>query len=128
MKTPNSLFQQTWFLLTMIGIWIVTYFTARGLLENMELAIGLRTIIAVLPILPFGFSLYLIFLQIRTLDELQMRIQLDALALAFPLAMILLMVLGLLGQALDLSYERHVWHYLPICYFIGLTVAQRRYQ
>ena len=128
MKKNIPLFQQTWFLLTVAGAWIVTYFMARGLLENTELSVWLRTIIALFPILPFGFGLYLIFVNIRTLDELHLRVQLEALALAFPLAMVSLMLLGLVGQALDLSIERHVWHYLPICYFIGLTLAWRRYQ
>ncbi len=33
----------------------------------------------------------------------------------------------LVGQALDLTLERHVWFYLPMFYFIGLSVAWRRY-
>jgi hypothetical protein len=84
--------------------------------------------VALLPILPFGYFLYLIALGIRTMDELHIRVQLEALALAFPLAILLLMTLGLVGQALDLSYERHVWHYLPVCYFLGLAIAWRRYR
>ncbi|GAB4582024.1 MAG: hypothetical protein Fur0022_47760 [Anaerolineales bacterium] len=128
MKTLASLYQQTWFLFTVFAIWIVTYFGARGLLENTSTAIWVRTIIALIPILPFSLTLYVLFVQIRTLDELHVRVQLEALALAFPLAMVLLMVLGLVGQALDLTYERHVWHYLPICYFIGLSLAWRRYR
>jgi hypothetical protein len=38
------------------------------------------------------------------------------------------MVFGLLGEALDLTLERHVWFYLPIFYFVGLALAWRRYQ
>ena len=69
---------------------------------------------------------------VRQLDELEQRIQLEALAFAFPLAMILLLTLGLLEIAIqlppeDLSY-RHVWAMLPVLYFIGLIVANRRYQ
>jgi heme A synthase len=65
------------------------------------------------------------------MDELQRRIQLEALAVAFPLAILLLMTLGLLQRAIHLPFEdwsyAHVWAYLPIFYFIGLVVANRRY-
>jgi hypothetical protein len=52
----------------------------------------------------------------------------QALAIAFPLSILFLMVFGLLGEALDLTLERHVWFYLPIFYFAGLALAWRRYQ
>jgi len=127
MKNKELFLQKDWLVLVVLAIWILTYFLARALLENMQLAMWLRTVVALIPILPFGFFLYLIFLQIRGMDELHLRVQLEALALAFPLAIVLLMTLELVGQALDLSYERHVWHYLPLCYFLGLSIAWRRY-
>ena len=44
----------------------------------------------------------------------------------------LLMVLGLLQLAVDLSQDdwsyRHLWMLLPLFYFIGLAVAWRRYR
>lgn len=53
-------------------------------------------------------------------------------ALAFPMATVALMVLGLLEIAVhlppeDLSY-RHVWALMPMMYFLGLGIARRRYQ
>ncbi len=36
------------------------------------------------------------------------------------------MVLGLLGEVLNLPLERHEWFYLPVFYFVGLVVAMRR--
>jgi hypothetical protein len=69
---------------------------------------------------------------IRNLDELQRRIQLEALAIAFPCAIVSIMALGFVERIVplsmhDLSY-RHVWPYLSFFYFIGLATAQRRYQ
>ena len=68
---------------------------------------------------------------IRRLDELQRRIQLEALAVGFPLTMLILMTLGFL-QRVDLlphalSTIRDVWIVLPVAYGIGLLVARRRY-
>lgn len=64
-------------------------------------------------------------------DELERRIQLEALAFAFACSFALLMGLGLLELVVrlppqDLSY-RHVWAMLPIFYFGGLALARRRY-
>jgi len=54
------------------------------------------------------------------------------LAFAFPMAILLLMVLGLLQLAIPLSPEdwsyRHVWSFLPLFYFAGLALAWRKYK
>jgi hypothetical protein len=51
---------------------------------------------------------------------------------AFPLTMLLLMILALLQRAVILRFEdwsyAHVWYYLPIFYLGGLVLARRRYQ
>jgi hypothetical protein len=66
------------------------------------------------------------------LDEMQRRIHLEALAIAYPLATLLLMTLGLLQRAVELPFEdwsyAHVWIYLPIFYFLGVAFTARRYQ
>ncbi len=66
------------------------------------------------------------------MDELQRKVHLEALAIAFPLAMLLLMLLGLLELIIPLSHEdwsyRHVWYFLPIFYFVGLAYTRKRYQ
>jgi nitric oxide reductase large subunit len=64
-------------------------------------------------------------------DELERRIQLEALAFAFACIFALLMGLGLMELVVqlppeDLSY-RHVWALLPIFYFGGVVLARRRY-
>ena len=67
----------------------------------------------------------------RELDELEKRIQLEALAIAFVLAVLLIMTLGLMELAVTLNRDdwsyRHVWAMLPPMYFAGLVFARRRY-
>ncbi len=113
-------------------VFVLSYFAARAGLEMEGISSAVRVGFALLPVLPFTFLLLAIAKGIRSLDELERRIQLEALAFAFPLTLILLLVLGLLELAIklppeDLSY-RHVWAMLPVLYFLGLTLAKRRYQ
>jgi hypothetical protein len=112
--------------------WALVYLLTRGLLESNQLPEGWRIVVALLPMIPFAFFLAFIVAGIGSMDELQRRIQLEALAIAFPLAILLFMLLGLLELAISLSPEdwsyRHTWSYLPLFYFIGLAIASRRYQ
>ena len=109
---------------------VLSYFVARGALER-ELQTGWRVFSALFPVPFFIWLLWDIIKGIRGMDELERRIHLEALAVAFPLTLILLMTLGLLEIAIklppeDLSY-RHVWALLPVFYFLGLSLARKRY-
>ncbi len=69
---------------------------------------------------------------VSQMDELERRIELEALAVAFPLAVIFLMTLGLLDVAIALNPDdwspRHVWAMMPLLYYISLWRAKWRYQ
>jgi hypothetical protein len=117
----------------LVGIlWVLIYLLARWLLDSQPLQEGLRIVVALTPILPFAFFLILILAGIRQMDELHRKVHLEALAIAYPLAMLLLMVLGLLELVLPLPMKgwsyREVWQFLPLFYFIGLALTWRRYQ
>ena len=106
---------------------------ARFLLAKVELTHTLRVTVAVLPV-PFLALFLLSFVRrIRRLDELQRKIQLEALAIAYALAILFRMTLGLLSTVIPLplkehwSYE-HFWLYLLFFYFVGLAIARERYQ
>ena len=113
-------------------LWTLVYFLARWLLDNRQLQDSLRVVVALTPIVPFAIFLVLMLAGIRQMDELHRRVHLEALAIAFPLTMLLLMLLGLLQLVIPLSPEdwsyRHVWQFLPLLYFLGLAFTWRRYQ
>jgi hypothetical protein len=101
-------------------------------LKSLEMPSGVRIAVAVSP---FPFFVAFLVAKIRLLrrvDELDRRIQLEALAIAFPAAMLLLMALALIERAIALSPQdwsyRHVWFFLPLFYFVGLGIACRRYR
>lgn len=112
--------------------WVVVYLLTRRLLDSNPLPELWRIVVALIPMVPFAFFLTFTMAGVRSMDELQRRIQLEALAIAFPLAILFFMLLGLLELAIPLSPQdwsyRHTWSYLPLFYFIGLAIASRRYQ
>ncbi len=115
-------------------IWMVSYFGARAALEwsfGPQTGSG-RLTVALIPIVPFVAFIWKFIGSMREADELERRIQLEALAIAFPLAMVLLMVLALVQLAVPLNPDdwsyRHVWYFLPIFWLGGLSIARRRYQ
>ena len=109
---------------------MVSYLAARGLLE-LPLQRDVRLAVALLPVIPFALWIWQVIKACRSLDELQRQIHLEALAVAFPIAMVVFMTLGLVEVAIglnpaDWSYK-HTWFFLPLLYFAGLTIARRRY-
>ena len=111
--------------------WFVLYFVARMLLERPGTPL-VRVLISLAPVPAFIWFLRDLVRGMRGLDELELRIQLEALAVAFPLTMVLIMTLGLVQVAIPLSPDdwsyRHIWPFLFVFYLVGLTIARRRYQ
>jgi hypothetical protein len=85
-------------------------------------------------LLPTAGCVYFLFEEVRVmrrLDELQQRIQLEALAIGFPAVGVILILLGFLqhggflAERVDLG---NLWGMLPFCYLFGLLIARKRYQ
>lgn len=114
------------------GLWLVLYFVARALLEQSGFAPWTRVAISLSPLPAFTWYLWAVLQWANRADELERRIQLEALAVAFPLTLLLIMTLGLLQVAIDLSMDdwsyRHIWPMLYIFYLIGIMRARRRYE
>lgn len=127
--TPQSRGDRT---LLVVGVaWLLAYAVARGVLERPALPASARLAAALLPVPLFAAFLVRFVRSLRGADELERRIHLEALAVAFPLTILLLQTLGLLERAVGLKFEDwsygHVWAYLPLFYLLGLAVSRRRY-
>jgi hypothetical protein len=112
-------------------LWLITFFGARAAFELPSLSPALRVAAALTP-LPFFAAFLVLFIRaLRSADELERRIQGEALAIAYPLVLVLLMTLALMERAVGLKFEdwsyMHVWVYVPIFYILGLSIARRRY-
>ena len=114
-----------------VGAWFVAWIGARVVLESPSVPTWARVLAALAPAPLAAAALLAILRGARELDELERRIQLEALATAFVLALLLIMTLGLLELAIDLNRDdwsyRHVWAMLPMFYFAGMIFARRRY-
>ena len=113
-------------------LWMSIYALSRGLLELDVAPPAGRIAIGLLPVPFFVWWLWTWMHGVSRMDELERRIELEALAFAFPIAVVLLMTLGLLELAVPLNPDdwsmRHVWAMMPALYYMGLWRAKRRYQ
>jgi hypothetical protein len=114
-----------------LALWALSYLAARIGAEVLARGSLPLLVLVAIPALPFAWFLYAMVGAIRNADELERRIHLEALAVAFPLALFLLMVLGLLELATDLKAadwsHRHLWPFLIVFWLLGQAVARRRY-
>src|SRR4051794_637225 len=87
-----------------------------------------RDVIALAPMLGFAAGCHVVLRQLRRLDEMQRRIQLEALGLAFAGTAMLSFSYGFLE---GLDYPRlsmfWIWPVMAILWCVGLALARRRY-
>ncbi len=88
--------------------------------------------ISALPVTAFTWFIVTVVRDIRQLDELQRRIQLEALAVAYPSAVLLVFALGFLERAgivfPGFTNLRDVWPLTILPYWVGMAIATRRYR
>ncbi len=118
--------------LLLLVLWLMLYFGVRFTLDaSPGWSPTLRVSMALLPAPVFTAFLWTFVRLIRSADELERRIQLEALAVAFPLGLLLLTSLGLAQRAVELDFQNwsynHVWPMFALFYIVGLSVARRRY-
>lgn len=87
-----------------------------------------RALVALLPAAAFLLFVLEQARFLRRADELERRIQVEALGFGFVLATALVMALGHLqaGGVLH-GAPQETWAVIPLCYYIGLFRARRRY-
>lgn len=117
----------------MVGAsWLLLYLGVRFYLEaHPDLERPVRLMLAFVPTPVFALFLWKFIQGIRTADELERRIQLEALAFAFPIGVMLLTTLGLVQRAVDLNFQdwsyNHIWPYFVLFYLAGIGLARKRY-
>jgi hypothetical protein len=113
--------------------WFLSYVAVRMAVETPgRFSKAALIAIVVSPVVPAGLFLYFFITDMRNRDELQRRIQLEALALAYPLILLLVLTLGLLELVINLdpadwSY-RHLGPFVILFYVLGLWISTRRYR
>ena len=98
-------------------------------LTHVQVARPWRDLIALSPMIPAAALAWVVLRELRRMDELQRRIQLEALGFSFAGTAILTFSYGFLE---GLDYPRlsmfTVWPILAVLWVVGLVLARRRYQ
>jgi hypothetical protein len=113
---------------TLLGYGVML-FGSIELLTHVEIARPWRDLVALSPMLPAAATAWVILRELRRMDELQRRIQLEALGFSFAGTAILTFSYGFLE---GLGYPKlsmfTVWPVLAVLWVVGLVLARRRYQ
>lgn len=114
------------------GLWLAAYLFTSWLLSLDGAPVPVRIAVALIPAPFFCWFAWHWMRMVQKMDELERRIQLEALAFAFPLVVVWIMTLGLLTVATPAS-ERlfgvgQLWVIVPLFYYLGLWRAQRHYR
>ena len=111
-------------------IWLASYFLARVLLDALRPEPHWDIAVACIPLFAFYGFVWVVRRALANIDEMQRRIHLEALALAFSTTLLVVMVLGLLdGAAGSLGIPlRESWVALPVIYGLCFAIVAHRYR
>ena len=121
-----------WRLLAAATGLMLSFAAAVLFIETGDLSTAARAAAALLPAIAMAAFLWVEMSYLRQLDELHRRVQLEALAIAFPLALLLVFTVGSLERAgvhiEGFERPRDLWPLVIVPYPIGLLFAWRRYR
>ncbi|MCI0391016.1 MAG: hypothetical protein MOB07_19905 [Acidobacteria bacterium] len=113
-----------------IGLLITSVIVITWLLKTRHLSAPVRVVLALIPPIIWAFTIIFLLRLVRLLDELQRRIHLEALAIAFPSTGVEIITCEYLRKAGFIAYlmPDHVLMILMALWIIGYLIARRRYQ
>jgi hypothetical protein len=116
-------------LATTLVVYLAMLVGSIELLTHVDVARPWRDLLALSPMIPAATMAWVILHELRRMDELQLRMQLEALGFSFAGTAILTFSYGFLE---GLGYPRlsmfTVWPMLATLWIVGLLLARRRYQ
>ncbi|MBK6700824.1 MAG: hypothetical protein IPG55_13230 [Saprospiraceae bacterium] len=112
-------------------LWIASYTCSILVLKSFNLPVEVGLVLTIVTILAFSVFIYKYYRSIFFMDEVQIKIQMEAIVIAFSLGLMLLMTLGLLDLFITLNKEdwsyRHIVPLFATFYFTGLYISKRKY-
>ncbi len=112
-------------------LWCLSYVGSLFAIKSLQIPIEASVILTFISVLAFALFIYKFFRSIVFMDEVQIKIQMEAVVLAFALGLLLVMTLGLIDLFILLNPEDWSYRFLvPIFiafYFLGLFIAKRKY-
>lgn len=127
MKEQTNLFSLLWALTFAICFGVSVYY-----LSGYYISVPIALLIIAINVLLFGTYSIKFIQSIKLLDEVQIRIQFEAVTVAFALSLLLVMGLGMLGLVKNLGLDSisylYIFPLLFLFYFIGLFISKRKYR
>lgn len=119
-------------LLVSMTAYMLVLLTSIWLLKQVD-ALPLRAAIALAPVLPIGFAMRAMVRYVRDTDEMQRRIELEAISIATLFVSMFYMTGGFLQSAKVIDVPANaamIWVFPLVCFSYGLAKAfvARRYQ
>ena len=116
-------------LATTLVVYLAVLVGSIELLTHVDVARPWRDLLALSPMIPAATMAWVILRELRRMDELQLRMQLEALGFSSAGTAILTFSYGFLE---GLGYPRlsmfTVWPMLATLWIVGIALARRRYQ
>lgn len=112
-------------------IWCLSYVGCLFALKTLDIPIEAGIVLTIITVLAFALFIYKYYRSIFFMDEVQIKIQMEAVVIAFSLGLLLLMILGLVDLITILNKDdwsyRHLFPIFIVFYFIGLFISKRKY-
>ena len=112
-------------------IWVISYIGSLLALKSFDLPFEAGIVLTIITALAFAIFMYKYYRSIFFMDEVQIKVQMEAIVIAFSLGLLLLMTLGLLDLFIILNKEdwshRHLFPVFIAFYFLGLYLSGRKY-
>ena len=108
----------------------VSWLVASLLLGILKIGLGIRILIAIVPVSILTWQIVLCYRYLQGQDEVQIRILLTGLAIGFAGALPVIFLLGFLMEAgIKLPFRfMDAGYFLEVALLIGYTIAWKRYQ
>lgn len=117
----------TWALIVYMVLLVISLFVMKRM--QLELPQAALIALALLPMIGSALVVWAIVRGIRRLDELQRRIQFEALSFAFAGTAFLTFGWGFLENAGQPKFPTFaIWPLMGVLWVIGLAIARRRYR
>ncbi len=112
------------------GLIVISWVVASVLLEMLKIGLAVRVLIGLVPVSLLVFQVILCFRYAQGQDEVQKRIILEGLAIAFSIALPVIFLIGFIMKAgINLPFTfMDSGYFMEIALLIGYAIAYRRYQ
>ena len=112
------------------GVMAAAWVLAAALLGILNTSLSVRILIGMVPVAVLVYQIWLCFRYTLSQDEVQKRIILEGLSIAFMLALPVIFFVGFLMEAgVSLPFRFiDAGYFLEVMLIVGYTVAYRRYQ